>query len=396
MRAAFIIAAKDLRERVRDRSALILAIVAPFGLAAIFSVLLPTSGEGFHVDYAFVDDDDSPASTAFLSGPLAAIEEAGIASVVVMESDEAARAAIEAGDADAAAIIEFGFGQAVESGGDATMTIIGDTNAGLATEILRSLAEGYSAELDAIRLSVATVLAARGDAPPDPAEIAALAARAVDTASPLRLVDAEAELRRMAPATFFPASMAIFFLFFTAQFGVLSILAERRHGTLPRLVAAPIPPWSIVAGKAIGSFVLGVVAMAIIVVGSTILLGSTWGNPIGVAILVVSAVLAAMGITALVTTLARTEEQAGGWNAIVAVTLGILGGSFFDLSQAPELLSRLSFLTPHAWFLEGLDQLAAPSGTLADLALPVGALLAFAVVTGGIGLLRAGSLVTLR
>jgi ABC-2 type transport system permease protein len=363
-------------------------------LAAIFSLLLPTGGETFRADYAFVDLDDSAPSAAFLSGPLGAIEEAGIAGIVVVEDEEAARAAIESGDADAAAIIPSGFGAAVQEGAAADMVVIGDTNAGLATEILRSLAEGYVAELDAIRLSVATALA--GQPEPDPETVAALAARAVDTASPVRLVDAEAELRRMPAATFFPASMAIFFLFFTAQFGVLSLLGERRQGTLPRLVAAPIPPWAIVAGKAIGSFILGVTAMAVIVVASTLLLGAEWGNPIGVAALVVAAVLSAMGITALVTTLGRTEEQAGGWNAIVAVTLGILGGSFFDLSQAPEILSRLSFITPHAWFLEGLDVLAAPSATLADMALPLGALLAFAIVTGGIGLLRARTLVATR
>ena len=394
MRAAFVIAAKDLRERIRDRSAIVLAVIAPFGLAAIFSLLLPTGGETFRADYAFVDLDDSAPSAAFLSGPLAAIEEAGIAGIVVVEDEEAARAAIESGDADAAAIIPSGFGAAVEEGAAADMVVIGDTNAGLATEILRSLAEGYVAELDAIRLSVATALA--GQPEPDPETVAAMAARAVDTESPVRLVDAEAELRRMPAATFFPASMAIFFLFFTAQFGVLSLLGERRQGTLPRLVAAPIPPWAIVAGKAIGSFILGVTAMAVIVVASTILLGAEWGNPIGVAALVVAAVLSAMGITALVTTLGRTEEQAGGWNAIVAVTLGILGGSFFDLSQAPEILSRLSFITPHAWFLQGLDELAAPSATLADMALPLGALLAFAIVTGGIGLLRARTLVATR
>ena len=394
MRAAFVIAFKDLRERIRDRSAIILGVVAPFGLAAIFSLLLPTGGETFRAEYAFVDLDDSAPSAAFLSGPLAAIEEAGIAGIVVVENEEAARAAIEAGDADAAAIIPAGFGDAVQDGAAAGMTVIGDTNAGLATEILRSLAEGYVAELDAIRLSVATALA--GQPEPDPEAVAALAARAVDTESPVRLVDAEAELRRMPAATFFPASMAIFFLFFTAQFGVLSLLAERRQGTLPRLVAAPIPPWTIVAGKAIGSFILGVTAMTVIVVASSFLLGAEWGNPIGVAALVVAAVLAAMGITALITTLGRTEEQAGGWNAIVAVTLGILGGSFFDLSQAPEILSRLSFITPHAWFLQGLDELAVPSATLADLALPLGALMAFAVVTGGIGLLRARTLVATR
>ena len=40
MRVAFLIAAKDLRQRLRDRSALLTAIVAPLGLAVIFSQLL--------------------------------------------------------------------------------------------------------------------------------------------------------------------------------------------------------------------------------------------------------------------------------------------------------------------------------------------------------------------
>jgi ABC-2 type transport system permease protein len=395
MRAALVIAAKDLRERLRDRSAFVLAIAAPFGLAAIFGQLIPSGGDAFHASYAYVDMDDSDVSAAFLNGPLTAIQEAGIADIEVVESIDEARAAIEAGDAAAAALVPAGFGEAVIGGEAATIAIIGDTNAGLATDILRSLAEGYAGELEAVRLSVATVAAAEGGSA-DPARLAELAAAAVTTPSPISVVDAEAELRQMPPTTFYAASMAIFFLFFTAQFGILSLLAERRQGTLPRLVAAPIPPWSIVAGKAIGSFILGIVAMAVLVTASTFLLGAEWGDPIGVTALVLAAVIAAMGITALITTLARTEEQAGGWNAIVAVTLGILGGSFFDLSQAPELLSRLSFLTPHAWFLQGLDEMAAPSFTLVDLALPIAALLGIGVVSGAIGLLRARDLVVAR
>ena len=50
MRAAFIIAGKDLRERIRDRSAIILAIIAPLGLATIFSLLLPAGDEGFSAE----------------------------------------------------------------------------------------------------------------------------------------------------------------------------------------------------------------------------------------------------------------------------------------------------------------------------------------------------------
>ncbi len=393
MRAALVIAAKDLRERIRDRTALIVAVIAPFGLAAIFAMLLPGSGGDLNLRYGLVDEDETEVSAAFRDGPMAALEEAGVATVTELDDEAAATAALDE-DLDAVAIIPAGFTQAVQSGGAAEVRVIGNTDAGIAIQVLRSLATAYTGELDAVRLSVATAL--EPGAPPDPAAVAELAERAAATPSPIALVDVEADLAKMAPTTFYAASMAIFFLFFTAQFGILSLLSERRQGTLPRLVAAPIPAWAIVAGKAIGSFILGIVAMSVLVIASTILLGAEWGSPVGVAALVVAAVVAAMGITAAIATLARTEEQAGGWNAIVAVTLGILGGSFFDLSQGPELLGRLRFLTPHAWFLEGLDRMAASSFALTDLALPVGALLAFGLVTGAIGLARAGRLVVAR
>jgi ABC-2 type transport system permease protein len=190
--------------------------------------------------------------------------------------------------------------------------------------------------------------------------------------------------------------MAIFFLFFTVQLGVLSLLGERRQGTLPRLVAAPIAPWAIIAGKALGSFALGLVAMTVLVVTTGLLLGAEWGPPLAVALLVLAAVIAAMGITAAITTLARTEEQAGGWNSIVAVTLAILGGAFFPIAQGPEILGQLSLLTPHAWFLRGVNQLAAETATVVDILPSLLALLAFGVVTGGIGLARAQRLVVAR
>ena len=41
MRASFIIAAKDLSQRIRDKSAILLGFVAPLGLALIFAAIIP-------------------------------------------------------------------------------------------------------------------------------------------------------------------------------------------------------------------------------------------------------------------------------------------------------------------------------------------------------------------
>ena len=78
MKAAIIIAAKDLRQRLRDRSAIIMGIVAPFALAAIFSLLLPSS-QGFHTDYAVVDLDHGSVSALFTEQVLPGVVESGFA-----------------------------------------------------------------------------------------------------------------------------------------------------------------------------------------------------------------------------------------------------------------------------------------------------------------------------
>jgi len=179
----------------------------------------------------------------------------------------------------------------------------------------------------------------------------------------------------------------VFFLFFTVSFGVSSLLEERKEGTLARLLAAPIHKGSILGGKLLTSFLLGVLSMTTLIVATSLLLGARWGSPLGVGMLTVAGVLAAMGVMALVATLAKTSEQANNWQSIIAIVLGLLGGVFFPISQAPGLISKLSLLTPQAWFMRGLGDLAGGEGP--RVVLPsVAAMLVFAAVTGGIAMLR--------
>ena len=139
----------------------------------------------------------------------------------------------------------------------------------------------------------------------------------------------------------------------------------------------------------ISSIVLGIVSLTVLMVASTLMLGADWGDPLGVALLVVAGVLAGTGITSVIASLAKTSEQAGTWQAVVAVSLGLLGGSFFPVRQAGEVIANLSLVTPHAWFLGGLGALAGGGGALQ--ALPsVAVLLAMAAVTIGVALLRIG------
>ena len=108
--------------------------------------------------------------------------------------------------------------------------------------------------------------------------------------------------------------------------------------------------------------------------------------------LIIAGVISAMGITALVATIARTAEQAGAIASLVAVVLGLLGGTFFPISQASGFITKISWFTPHAWLMRGFTDLSAGDG-LGDVLVPVGAVLLFGVVTGAIGLVLSRRLV---
>jgi ABC-2 type transport system permease protein len=213
---------------------------------------------------------------------------------------------------------------------------------------------------------------------------------------PISVVDEPASLRQLDSSTYYSAAMAILFLFFAAQYGIVSLHTERRNGTLGRILAGPVRPTTVLLGKAIGAFATGALAMTILVVVTTVALRADWGPPFGVAIMVGAAVIAAIGITTLVISFTRTEDAAGGAVAAVAISLGILGGTFSPMAYAPELMSQLSQLTPHAWFLRGLGDMHGSGASVADALPAVAVLLAMGLGAGAIGFARARRLVLAR
>lgn len=384
MHPALVIAAKDLRQKVRDRSAIIISVLAPLALAFGFSTVLSGDQTSFSAHFVVVDLDRGPVATALVGGPLGSLGPVGI-TVTADPAETSARAKVADGSADVAIVVPAGFSTAVQAGEAAQIRIVGDVNRSLATQVARSVVEGFASSVTAVQVAVLTITGPGG---PDATALDRAQRSVLAAAPPIALKDVTTRDRVASSSTYYAAAMAILFVFFAVQFGVVSIHAERREGLLARMLAAPVSPQAILLGKVLVSLVLGVVSLTLVIVGSTLLMKARWGDPLGVAVLVLAAVVAASGITVLVVGATRNEEQAGGLSAIVAMVLAVLGGSFFPLSQAPESLARLSVVTPHAWFLRGVNDLA--SGEGAAIVVPaVAVLLAMGVLTGGIGLLMA-------
>jgi ABC-2 type transport system permease protein len=394
MRTALLIAAKDLRQRLRDRSAILIAVVAPLGLAFIFAGLLGNQSS-FHAAYVVADLDGGRLAQILRRDVIGAMADAGVATVSDVVSADDARAAVADGKADTAFIIPAGFTSDIEAGRAVTLTLVGARQAGLETAIAQSLASRFGDGVVTAELAVATTAKVSGGAlPADRAQ--SIAGEASSAVPPVSMAASTAALRQLSLPTYFSASMAVMFLFLASTFGIVSVFDERRRGTLARVLAGPVRPGDVLIGKTIAGIASGLIAMAVLVVATTLLIKADWGPPVGVALLALGAILATTGISTFVASFLRTAEAAGSATSAVAITLSILGGSFYPVNQAPDVMATLTLFTPQGWFMRGLGDLHGTGAAWTDALLPAAVLVAIGAVFGGLGLLRARKLVTVQ
>jgi ABC-2 type transport system permease protein len=364
MGPAVTILLKDLRLRLRDRSVLLFGVVVPLGLTVLFSGIFPDLDE-LEVVAAVVDEDGGELAAAFEQELLPTLVEDGLVVLRDAADRDALERAMEAGDLDAGWVIPAGFTDAVRSGTAAEIEVLVNPDRVLSAEVARGVAGSYATRLSAVSLAVATTTVG-GGAELTPAQLAQVTEQAATAAPAVTLTARRTEDRQLDGISYLAAGMAAFFVFFTVQYGVTGMLEERKQGTMPRLLAAPIPPWSTQVGKALGAAVLGLLSLSVLAAASALVLGADWGPPGGVALLIVALVVAAVGLMGLVGSFARTAEQAGNAQSIVAIVLGMTGGVFFPIPSESVLLRIVSTASPHAWFLRGLgDATAAGDWTAA-------------------------------
>ena len=204
------------------------------------------------------------------------------------------------GAAGAVVVIPAGFSQAIASGAPTQVRLLGGEYPA-SFEVARSVVTGSPRETGAAQLLVATRprrpvtehsssrRPARGPAPP-----------------PIAVVEAIPPARQAGRATFYAAAMAIMFVFFATQYGALAIHADRQGGTLARHLAAPVTAGAILLGATLASLVLGMLAMTVLVLGSSLVAHATWGaGAAGRHVASFAGVFAASGISMLVSTIAQ-------------------------------------------------------------------------------------------
>ncbi|MEE6274522.1 ABC transporter permease [Georgenia wangjunii] len=377
MRPLWTMVLSDLRQRVRDKSVIIFALVVPLALMYVFNLTIGASSdvelEPITVAAAAPADD---ALGATLVGVLGEID--GLDVTVEEVSPEEAVARVDDGGAALAVVVPDGFTRAVMAGEGPVVDVRenddGGLEAGIVLSVMTAVLDQYAAGAEAAGAGAELGLS--------PEALGALAEQAATAGPAMTLVEGETASEQLSMQGSLVAGQAGLFLLFTVGFGVLGLVAEREQGTLARLRSMPMSPWLIVAAKGLVSYILGVVATAVLLTVGSQFFDVSFGSPLAVGVLVLCAVAAATSLMFIIASLTRTAEQAGILQSIIAVVLGMAGGAFFQIS-ATGALGTLLDLNPIAAFTRGLGMTSGGAG-VGEIGVPVAIMLGFAVVCLGL------------
>jgi ABC-2 type transport system permease protein len=292
---------------------------------------------------------------------------------------DALAGAVSHGTLDAGVVIPPGYDAALRAGRRVSLRYVGrpDSNAAEIKAAITSAAAEEDAILGATRLLREqrglgfeeayrrTVAAARG-----------LPRVAVRTTEPDG-TPYPTSLGRFATGA---STQLLLFIFVTSLNAAAALIETRRLGISRRMLATPTRTRTIVLGEALGRLAVALVQAAIIVLGSALLFGVGWGDPLGTAAVVLAFSLVGTGAGMLIGSALDNAEQAGPVALLLGLGLAAFGGSMVPLEVFPDTVRTFAHLTPHAWGNDAFSELLRHGGHLGDVVVQLGVLLGFAAV----------------
>ena len=411
--AAVLIARKDLNLYRRDRTGLLLGLLLPIVLVAVFgSVMKFAFGGGNSIPRATVwvcDQDGSPESQKFVSALRS------VSLLQVKPSPEQAprtaenlRGLIEDGEAHHALLVGKGFGTALAKETDPPLTLIRDPGRRMEGRMIgiglmqammnagdgRSMSwmmgsmmrrngmsdagvKRVSAGMDAVQNVIG--LFSRGEDPdlrnPNTGQVRTTG---IDMTSMFEQMVPVTEENIAPPAR--PknlgyqlaqsvSGMTVMMLMFGLMACSSLLLIERDEGTLRRLLVSRAPRHALLLGKFLFCFIVGMVQLIILFgFGELVFSIDAFRDPLTLLALSMTWVAASTSFGILISVWAKTTKQAEGVSTLLILVMAALGGCWFPIQMASlpwygEIVTR-STLT--YWAMEGFQGMLWHQKSLTD------------------------------
>ncbi len=181
----------------------------------------------------------------------------------------------------------------------------------------------------------------------------------------------------------------IYGVFFIMQTIATSLFREKNEGTFRRLQAAPMSHAVLLAGKILPYYLVNLLQIALMFTVGVLVFHIGLGNdPLALVLLSLATAAAATGLGLLVTTLGKSIEQVSSLSTLLAVVLSAVGGMMVPVYVMPHFMQSVALITPHAWALNGFQDVMVRGLGVSAVLPSIGMLLAFAAAFWGLAVWR--------
>jgi ABC-2 type transport system permease protein len=371
------IAGVNLRRTLRDRTNAFFVVLFPLLMVMVLGLAF---GGEYTPRVAVVVEQSGPLSDELVEE----LESSG--GFEVMRAGDRAEAVdgVETGRLSSAVVIPADYDSVLAAGGDVAVEYL--STADRSAQQVGMVVRG-SVDAQASRVKVARVIEERlgGDLRTNLALADQTAAALPDVAVRTSTTGTALFPEDLGRFDLGASSQLLLFVFVTSMTTATALIETRRLGVSRRMLSTPTRVSSIVAGEALGRIGVAVVQGIVIMAGSALLFGVSWGSPLGAAALMVLFATVAGGAGLLLGAASKNPQQAIGAGLLVGLGLSALGGSMMPLEFFSPTMLTVAHFTPHAWAADGFAALVRHDGTVLDIAGELGVLLAYAVALFALG-----------
>ncbi|MBE9504213.1 MAG: ABC transporter permease, partial [Proteobacteria bacterium] len=174
-----------------------------------------------------------------------------------------------------------------------------------------------------------------------------------------------------------------------------TFIRERQEGSFLRLQSMPVSPWIHMIGKVVPFFIINQIQIILMFLvgiyviplfgGDSLTLGDSY---LGIAMITVSASIAAIGFGLLVAVFSKTTEQATTFGGISVIIFSALGGIMVPKFLMPDFMQQLANISPLSWGLESFFDLFVRKGGVGDILQEFFMLLLFGFICTSIAVWR--------
>ena len=178
---------------------------------------------------------------------------------------------------------------------------------------------------------------------------------------------------------FLPGVLTMFVLF-AITLGAQAIVQERRLGTLERLLTTRLSVGQLFFGKFLAGISRGFL-QTLVLLGLSYIVLQVFTPLAFVECLVIALVFAAAAsaLGLIIASIARTEDQATWIAVFFTMSMVMLGGTFFEISEG-SVLYTISRVSLNTYANDAFETIIAQGGSLTDVGMELGVLAGVAVV----------------